>query len=325
MGQPPNPVSQLQQVLNPLQAPGTNRRNYLVNGGFEIWQRGTGPFVTNGAYWADRWRADIGINTVTGIDLHRMASTISLGAGSGWAASIGINLGAGAMMRVGQQIMPGDTLDQLRGRVMTLSARVLPNTLNSIRPVVVGGVMGSTTNPFNTTNNAQTMWCTFTVPSNETSLYVGFEMANASSVSQVDEAMLVIGSVPADYFPEQPADEIARCKRYFEILGDPSTSAVEIALGQVYGAASGAAATAALIFLRYVQKPVIPTTTVIGSPSLISATGGTIAITSAGGVNTGRNSGGLVCNATGGGLVAGDATRLYAPSTQQYVTVEANP
>jgi len=216
MGQPPAPVTQLQQVLNPLQAPGTNRRNYLVNGGFEVWQRGTGPFVTNGAYWADRWRADIGINPVTQVDFHRVSSTISLGAPSGYAASLGVNLGVGGLMRVGQQIMPGDTLDQLRGRVMTFSARVLPNTLNSIRPVVVGGVMGSTTNPFNTTNVAQTMWCTFTVPSNETSLYVGFEMANASSVSQVDEAMLVIGSVPADYFPEHPADEMARCNRYYE-------------------------------------------------------------------------------------------------------------
>src|SRR5215467_12699065 len=99
MGQPPAPVSQLQQVLNPLQAPGTNRRNYLVNGGFEIWQRGTGPFQGNGTYWADRWRCDIGVAPVTQFDLHRVSSTISLGAASGYAASLGVNLGAGGMFR----------------------------------------------------------------------------------------------------------------------------------------------------------------------------------------------------------------------------------
>jgi len=324
MGQPPAPTSQLQQVLNPLQAPGTNRRNYLVNGGFEIWQRGTGPFVTNGAYWADRWRADIAINTVTGIDLHRMASTISLGAGSGWAASIGINLGAGAMMRVGQQIMPGDTLDQLRGRVMTFSARVLPNTLNSIRPVVVGGVMGSTTNPFNTTNVAQTMWCTFTVPSNETSLYVGFEMANASSVSQVDEAMLVIGAVPADYFPEHPADEILRCQRYLY-----RESGAGGALHQPWVGFSQSL-TSAFYPVRYpVVMPVTPTLTFsaiadwnVTNEQLSGTTPANLIQ-----VNNGNNAHGLLQVGTAGnnGTTVGAPRGLSAANNNAWIQWEANP
>ena len=32
--------------------------------------------------------------------------------------------------------------------------------------------------------------------------------------------MLVVGSQPADYVPLHPADDLARCLRYYEIVGE---------------------------------------------------------------------------------------------------------
>src|SRR5215471_9446079 len=36
------------------------RPSQLVNGGFEIWQRGNGPFTTSGSFTADRWLIVLG-------------------------------------------------------------------------------------------------------------------------------------------------------------------------------------------------------------------------------------------------------------------------
>src|SRR5215471_14015617 len=44
-----------QAVTNVKLGTDTARLNLLTNGGFEIWQRGNGPFTANSAYTADRW------------------------------------------------------------------------------------------------------------------------------------------------------------------------------------------------------------------------------------------------------------------------------
>src|SRR5499427_9021761 len=44
-----------QAVTNAKLGTDTARLNLLTNGGFEIWQRGNGPFTANGVYTSDRW------------------------------------------------------------------------------------------------------------------------------------------------------------------------------------------------------------------------------------------------------------------------------
>ena len=107
---------------------------------------------------------------------------------------------------------------------------------------------------------------------------------------------------------------------YYEIHGTPSNSGqTEIALGQCFSA------SAALVFFKYAAtKPVTPTLTSVGAPSLNNSAGGVITTTSASSANVGLNSGGMIFNVASG-LVAGNATRLTATGTNQYVTIESNP
>ena len=63
-----------------------------------------------------------------------------------------------------------------------------------------------------------------------------------------------MGSVPADYAPMHPADDLARCQRYYEMIGEAAQSFAY----QGYCAAS----SAFTIFAPYrVRKAIAPTVT----------------------------------------------------------------
>src|SRR5215471_17258325 len=83
-----------QSVTNAKLGTDTARSSLLTNGGFEIWQRGNGPFTTNGGWTTDRWGISAGgtdtlsvSRDTTNIDpngsLAAAAVTFTLGSGAG--------------------------------------------------------------------------------------------------------------------------------------------------------------------------------------------------------------------------------------------------
>jgi hypothetical protein len=106
---------------------------------------------------------------------------------------------------------------------------------------------------------------TVTVPATETNLQVEVQFT-ASCTAYLDNAMLVVGAQPCDYVPMHPADDLARCLRYYELVGPsgsyPQLTGYVAAAGQNVGQSLPLAA----------KKAVTPTTTVMGTFNYSNAT-----------------------------------------------------
>jgi hypothetical protein len=100
---------------------------------------------------------------------------------------------------------------------------------------------------------------TYTVPNDATYLLVTIQFL-ASGTVFVDSANLVVGSQAADYVPLHPAEDLARCQRYYETLGRNSTGS--LVLGS---ATSSTIGQSARMGLKTVTKPVTPTVTKVGT------------------------------------------------------------
>lgn len=228
----------------------------LTNGGLEVWQRGAGPFTATGAYTADRWQLQLG----TGGTASVAKDTTNYAAGSGACASIAYTHGTA----VSALIQPLEDYAQLRGRTLALSARIRGTVANGARVRLSDG----TTNWYSGYHSGggayETLSVVATIPAGATSVNAALELA-ASGTYYLDNVMLVAGNQPQDYVPLTPADDLARCQRYYETLGVDGGGDILIAGYQV---------TSGVIYdsLAYKQtKALTPTVTKLGVWSLTNS------------------------------------------------------
>jgi len=112
---------------------------------------------------------------------------------------------------------------------------------------------------YHTGNGAYQVLTVTAAPVAGTQIIQPFISFSGSCTAYIDNAMLVVGSVPADYAPLHPADDLARCLRYYE---NACTSVL-------HAGWSGAASEAIGSVLRsQARKPVAPTVTKVGSWSV---------------------------------------------------------
>jgi hypothetical protein len=246
----------------------TARLNLLTNGGFEIWQRGNGPFTTNGLPSADRWAL-----LLAGTDTLSVAADSANTDGSVYCMAATFVLGSGAGQTIINQTYPDDLARQMRGRTMTFSVRVRTATPNAVNLAYYDGTAwtytATTSHPGDGTY--RTLTTTFTVVAGATIIGVAVSL-KASCTAYLDNAMLVVGSVAADYAPLHPADDLARCLRYYERLdGDAGGNLI------ISGVAGGAG-VARVGFPYKAIKPITPTVTWVGTWANVNSTGGSIDI-----------------------------------------------
>lgn len=199
--------------------------NFLVNPGFEVWQRGAGAFTTDGVYTADRWLMDeVGTDALS---VTREGTTKSTNSLYSLAAAFTLGNGAGATQIYQQlSINTNDENHQLLGQVVSARIAVRTATASAARVFIATDGTGGTT----TYSGYHTGGSTFenldvtniTVPSNATYVRVGVAFA-ASSTVYMDNATLMFGTPAGTYNGLTRAEEWARCQRYYQVLDAASS------------------------------------------------------------------------------------------------------
>ena len=272
--------------------------NLLTNPGLEIWQRGSGGFTATNAYTADRWQILLGgTSTVT---VTREGTTID---GASLYAAKAVYVQGSANSQIDQLI---EDFTQLRGKTLTLSVRVRQGVASNVRPYISDSGAKTYGTASATTGSYVTLMVSLAIGAAATSVRVGIDLG-ASDTVYLDNAILTIGSLTPTYRPLHPADDLARCQRYFEVQGGVTNSDIDY---QGYTSAAQE-----LRFARScVPKAVVPTITRVGTWSLTNVAGQpTVDV-------PGTNSYRLRFTSSGAGLA-----EVNTVDTTTYISIEANP
>lgn len=287
-------TDQIQDDMNQLAGA---HRQLLTNGGFEVWQRGVGPFTTTATYGPDRWLLTVGATTLT-----VTKETTTVGAGS--AASLkAVSTGAG-VNNLSQKV---EDFAQLRGRDLSLSVRVHQSLANAVTLQIADDAGNTSSATSATTGGFVTLTVTRTIGAGTNSVVVFILLATGSTV-YLDNAMLVIGPAPAPYQPLHPQEELARCQRYYEVHG--GLSGVFPDLTQY---ASAGAEIHRHSYVWHVQKGGAPTVTKNGTWAVLNCGQPSVGFGTVNGYT-------LVATSTAAGLMS------FSPNSgDDTVTAEYNP
>jgi hypothetical protein len=214
---------------------------------------------------------------------------------------------------------------QLRGKQVSLSMRVKTATASAVRIRIQdtdGTNLTQTDSSFHTGGGTyETLYVTHTLQTDATAIAV-YVRLEATATIYADNAMLVVGSVPTAYVPMHPADDLARCQRYFEVTG--GAAGARLSVGQAI------TTTAFQTVLNYLVDKAVAPTVAIGPAAaatdfrVTNAAGAAVACTAITTSVVGTRTC-LVSGDVASGLVAGNALRLEATNSSGVIYIEANP
>lgn len=232
--------------------------NYLVNPGFEIWQRGTGAYTAIAAFTADRWQIfDLGSTGTVSI-----SRSATVPADSQYSATMASSSTGGAAVKLAQKIADEDSslVQMLRGRRLTFTAEVSGTTGWHVgyKTSTGTGAWTSTGDSHSVSTGFEPLSVTFDLSTAATQLWVGVAVETATT-GYIDNARLVIWPRPVRYTPKTPAQEWDECQRYYEVHGGVTNGAPR---PELY--ASGAVSVGASISFA-TRKAVTPTMTKSGT------------------------------------------------------------
>jgi hypothetical protein len=235
-------------------APIAGGRNVIINGGFDIWQRGTTSTTTGNTYVADRWARAI----PTGGTQSQDTDVPSTQYRYSWKH---VASATNAYMQSGQQV-EFQNCKQLQNQVTTISfwAKAINSNAGStgltVRTRTIAGVDGSCvfagTN-VDTSVTLTTSWARYTVARTMPATFgsASIELVLGSHVSGdgffVTGIQWELGAVATPFEFEDIGTTLAKCQRYYEnsyndgvAVGTlTTTGSTSVIFSSVSGAATG--------------------------------------------------------------------------------------
>ena len=207
-------------------ATGLARRNQLVNGGLEIWQRGAGPFTLHTLHGPDRWQLYLPAGTTS---VSRDTANIEMGSGAGACAAVTIAAPFSPANGV-YQLVTESALNHLAGLTVSLSVRIKCSQASSVRVGVQSNRAASLPTTWSSYHTGGGAWETLTTTLAIAAGTAGVTIWVLGAVAgtwYMDNAMLVVGPQANDFVPMHPADDLARCLRYYETFTNAMVAGVE--------------------------------------------------------------------------------------------------
>ena len=271
-------------------------RNLLNNGDFSIWQRGTSQ--TSSGYGADdRWSnvstgstkvSDrqafaVGQSVVTDNPTYYARTVVTSVAGAAnqvvkiqkiegvqktsgetvtltfWAkADSAKNMAVEYIQNFGTGGSPSSTVTAIGVTTVALTTSWVKQTVTIVLPTVSGKTLGTDLNDY----LQLTMW--FDAGSNHDAR--SNSLGQQSGTFDIANVQIELGVTATDFEYVLPADQIARCHRYFERL--------DLASSSVIGTAHCLSTTSSIAHLGYSLKRAIPTLSQSGVFNTLTAVGG---------------------------------------------------
>jgi hypothetical protein len=298
-------------ISNAKLGPDVARANLLTNGGFEISQRGN-IFTANNVMSADRWLTIIGPGASGGIG---PLQTSPVAPGSQYSLLFNFSaLGAGNPA-ISQKL---ENWQALKGMTLSVSLMAYQAVANAVQVGITDGISGATSPLSASVNTWVPLRATYTISASATTVVVQISNLVAATV-YVDNACLVVGSQPADYVPLHPADDLARCLRYYQRWG---------VMNQIVGIGSSGSTTQHNVLVN-AQAPLgLTPSSTSSAPATITLLSSTLGATTPASTLSSTNA-----SPTSVIFVAGSAAAFNAAgspcylmlSSGAYVAFEANP
>ena len=276
-------------------------RNRIINGAFDVWQRGGGGFIaTDGMYTADQWRYSQtgagGTHTVTRVD-QPTGSTLISGMNPRYYLRLSNTVvGSATAQIIGQRI---EDVRTLAGEQCTLSAWIKGTatsiTAKAVQNFGTGGSPSSAVTTTLGTATPTTSWVRlhvhFTMPSlsgktigTAENSFVEIQFDCGSSLGTLDLwGVQLEQNTTQTAFEREPIQQtIAKCQRYYY----RNTAARDLVLGAGIAFANGAAAGKAMVAFPVTMRsaPTLASYSNVGLDDQIAygSTATTVAIMSSG-------------------------------------------
>ena len=314
-------------------------RNRIINGAFDVWQRGGGGFIaTDGMYTADQWRYSQtgagGTHTVTRVD-QPTGSTLIAGMNPGYYLRLSNTVvGSATAQIIGQRI---EDVRTLAGESCTLSAWVKGTatgiTAKAVQNFGTGGSPSSAVTTTLGTATPTTSWVRlhvhFTMPnlSGKTigtggNSFVEIQFDCGSSLGTLDlwGVQLEQNTTQTAFEKESLQTTISKCERYFYTLTTSSEANLAVMTANAVSTTGLYASSNHPTTMR--ATPIVTVSAMDWAWGY--STGGNITLTTFTGASTGTSSRRLLmAGSVAAGLSAGWAGQIYRPGTTAAVYCSA--